>query len=118
METLKRNWLKAIMGLTLALGVGYFAVNASEKNVEAKDIKEEILTTSTVFHYASESVLPGAFADPDNWEEGPTPEGKDCGGEENKPCEKMALDKNDLESILLGKSNADILNDPSFSKRP
>lgn len=48
MEKLKNNWLRAIMGLTLALGVGYFAVNASEKNVEAVDnipAKTEKVTT-------------------------------------------------------------------------
>ncbi|SKB95089.1 hypothetical protein SAMN05660841_03213 [Sphingobacterium nematocida] len=39
MENLKKNWLKAIMGLTLALSVGYFAVNASEKKPDKVEKK-------------------------------------------------------------------------------
>lgn len=40
METIKRNWLKAITGISLVLGL-ILGVNAFEKRVEAIDIKTE-----------------------------------------------------------------------------
>lgn len=53
METLKRNWLKAIMGLTLALGAGYFAVDASESKIEAITVKPMKLANPQWFAYTA-----------------------------------------------------------------
>lgn len=114
MSTLKINWLRTGIVLSLFLLIGAFwVVNAMEKKeVEATSQKELV-----VFHYASEDTSEGAFADPNNWAEGPSPSTRPCGNGENKPCEKSAIDKDDLESMLSGKSNQNILDDPTFSKR-
>lgn len=41
MKNSKNTWLRATLGLTLVLGIGYYAVNASEK-AEALKIKKDI----------------------------------------------------------------------------
>ncbi|TDQ81078.1 hypothetical protein [Sphingobacterium yanglingense] len=46
MENLKNYWLKGIMGLMLVLGVGYFAVNASEKKADPGENKTEKVVTA------------------------------------------------------------------------
>ncbi|CAM3584870.1 hypothetical protein [Sphingobacterium prati] len=114
MRTLKINWLRAGLVLSFFLLIGAFWV---VKAMEKKTVKVTSQKELVVFHYASEDTSPGAFADPDNWVEGTSPSTRPCGNGENKPCEKTAIDKDDLESMLVGKSNQNILDDSSFSKR-
>ncbi|PRD56704.1 hypothetical protein [Sphingobacterium gobiense] len=112
MSTLKKYWLRAITAFTLALGVMYFAQAFDRKSEEKESTK-----VTTVFHYVGDDTSEGAFANPDNWEEGSSPSTIPCGSGQNKPCEKSATDKDELTDMLEGRSNSDILNDPTFSTR-
>lgn len=111
MKKTNKLWLRALGALALTLCL-FLGVRAFEK-----EVVQETTKTSTVFHYDSEDVSAGAFADINNWKEGPTPSTKPCGGLKNKPCEKVALDEEDLADMLSGKSNEDILGDASFTFR-
>ncbi|HAF34819.1 MAG TPA: hypothetical protein DHU90_00210 [Sphingobacterium sp.] len=112
MRTLKINWLRTGLVLSFFLLIGAFWV---VKAMEKKDVKTASEKELIVFHYASEDTSEGAFANPDNWEPGISPSA--CGTGTTKPCQKTAVDENDLESMLSGKSNQNILDDPTFSKR-
>ncbi|MNV08917.1 hypothetical protein D3C71_993950 [compost metagenome] len=70
--------------------------------------KPEVKTSSTVYHYTSESTAPGAFANTANWSEGPSGN-PSCGLANNKPCEITADDAADLSSMLSGQSNSNVL---------
>ncbi len=111
MKKTNKLWLRALGALALTLCL-FLGVRAFEK-----EMVQEPTKVSTVFHYDSEDVSAGAFANINNWKEGPAPNTRPCGDGENKPCEKVALDKNDLATMLSGKSNEDILGDASFSFR-
>lgn len=107
MTILKNNWLSAGLAIifTLALVFGVVAwVNAGEKGEE-----KAVEAQPTVFHYASDSTSPGAFADINNWQPGPSPSTTPCATGENKPCETNALDEQDLANMLSGKDNEEIL---------
>lgn len=62
----------------------------------------------TTFHYTSNSVEEGAFADVSNWEIGP---GTSCLPSGDKPCELNveAQDKEELDAILQNLTNNQIL---------
>lgn len=64
-------------------------------------------STATTFHYDSESTLPGAFANPNNWKEGSSPIA--CNTGETKPCQISAIDVDELQDMLSGKNNNDVL---------
>lgn len=112
MSTLKINWLRTGIVLSFFLLIGAFWV---VKAMEKRDVKRASEKELVVFHYVSEDTSEGAFANPDNWEPGTSP--STCGTGTTKPCEKTAIDQSDLESMLSGKSNQNILDDPTFSKR-
>lgn len=112
MSTLKINWLRTGIVLSFFLLIGAFWV---AKATEKKEVKATSQKELVVFHYASDDTSEGAFANPDNWEPGTSP--STCGTGTTKPCEKTAIDQSDLESMLSGKSNQNILDDPAFSKR-
>lgn len=101
MKTLKSKFLM----LTLLL-IGVVAMSFTLVNKGKSEAKTEV-KVATLFHYASESTSPGAFANPDNWQPGAGSVA--CGTGENKPCQITAEDEEDLESMLAGKNNAQVL---------
>lgn len=101
MKTLKSKLLM----LTLLL-IGVVAMSFTLVNKEKSEAKTE-RKAATLFHYASESTSPGAFANPDNWEPGAGSVA--CGTGENKPCQITAEDEADLESKLAGKNNTQVM---------
>lgn len=106
MATIKNNWLRAgIAFIVLLFGV-FVVVKARETEEETKVSK----TRTTVFHYASEDTTPGAFANPNNWEIGPSPSSLACGTGDEKPCELTAADEQDLADILTGNNNLQVLS--------
>lgn len=107
MRTLKINRLRTGLVLSFFLLIGaFYMVRAAEE----PSIENHPKVRATVFHYASEDTSPGAFADPNNWEEGASPSTRPCGNGENKPCEINAADEQDLSDVLEGKTNTQVLN--------
>lgn len=102
MKTLKSKLLM----LTLAL-IGVVAMSFTFVNDKKSEAKTET-KVATIFHYASESTSPGAFANPDNWQSGVGSVA--CGTGENKPCQITAEDEADLESMLDGRTNSQVLS--------
>ncbi|WON93786.1 hypothetical protein [Sphingobacterium sp. UGAL515B_05] len=91
----------------LMLASAFSFAGTPETKTEAK-AKPEVKTSSTVYHYTSESTAPGAFANTANWSEGPS-DNPTCGSYNNKPCEITADDAADLSSMLNGQSNSNVL---------
>ncbi|PRD46917.1 hypothetical protein [Sphingobacterium haloxyli] len=104
MSILKKAWLRASAGV-LTLVLGFFVVVGAMDRGDKKTPEVQ----PTVFHYASESTSPGAFADINNWEPGPSPSTTPCATGDNKPCETNALDEQDLANMLSGKDNEEVL---------
>ncbi|WP_145328018.1 hypothetical protein [Sphingobacterium siyangense] len=67
----------------------------------------KMASTSTVYHYDSESTAAGAFATVGNWQPGTSSE--PCGTGEDKPCQITAENAMDLQSKLNGKTNPQVL---------
>lgn len=67
----------------------------------------KMASTATTFHY-TDAVNPGVFADPDNWQPGTSPLA--CNTGTTKPCEISAQDEQDLQDMLDGKDNTQVLS--------
>ncbi|MFD2553612.1 hypothetical protein [Sphingobacterium tabacisoli] len=103
MRALKNNWLRA--GITLLFLLGAFFVL---KAIEKGDYKTTNVET-IIFHYDSEDTSEGAFSDPSKWKEGPAPSNRPCGTGLNKPCQKTAASKEELDDMLEEKTNSEVL---------
>lgn len=112
MKNIKINWMHTIAALSFILGISFFVQGQNPSKVKGETTK--LVNT---YHYVGDDTSEGAFANPDNWEEGPSPSSIPCGTGQNKPCETTATDKDELAEMFEGRSNLDIVNDPSVSTR-
>lgn len=89
----------AVAALVIAAGsLGAFAFTKAEK---------EVKKATQTFHYVGNSTSPGAFANINNWEEGPSD--LTCSESDVKPCQHDAIDRADLQSQLSGKTNPQVI---------
>jgi|SRR5699024_4754293 len=92
MKTQKVNFI-ALVALVIGIVTMSFSINSNN---------------DLTFYYDSEDVSEGAFANPNNWEEGPSEHL--CGTGETKPCEISAGSESELQQKLLGLNNESVLS--------
>jgi hypothetical protein len=91
----------------IVMALSFTAFAGTPETKEAKTTNTEV-SSSGLFHYVGNSTAAGAFANPANWAEGPSPS-NNCTTNGNKPCEITAEDQTELESMLSGRSNPSVL---------
>lgn len=107
----KMKTLKTKLSLIVVAIIGIITMSFALANNESKEEKVE-LKASTTYHYTG-TENPGVFNDPANWEEGSGA----CGSTGTKPCDIEVPENSDLETMLSGKTNAQVLAINPTSRR-
>ncbi|MEN5196971.1 hypothetical protein [Sphingobacterium faecium] len=103
--------LKSKLSVVVVAIIGIIAMSFTVANNVPTEVKSEV-KASTTYHY-TDTENPGVFNDPANWEEG----SGSCGSIGTKPCDIEVPENTDLETMLEGKSNSEVLAINPSSRR-
>lgn len=70
--------------------------------------KEVVVKASTIYHYVSDDMSPGAFSNVSNWST--IDDEVACGSERFRPCAVTIQEGSTLTAVLGTKTNTEVLN--------